>query len=672
MAPFIDGESQQIPGVDFPNHEFNVPTPVGAPSDPTAPAKYVITCDEDHDIYYEANDLETLNKLLRGNTDDAFGEGSYIVENNHYVLTFNDDLIFTSNSENLTFYGAHGKVAYWKVEGNGHTIKSNLTDMSSKGQKLMVGINQAANVTLCNIIIDGNLERPSINVEHAAYDSGNPIGGVISTLTLGQGTIIKNGYSTEENYSSGITVSEGSKLIMLPNSQIMNCIDMERGAAILVPWGNASIEIEGGKITGNKVKDGGFGVGGAMYFMPGTNVSIKDATISNNFIETANGKGGAIYSLSSISISSSVFSGNNVNGAGGAIYINKIHKATIEGSAFTDNSATGEGGAIFVDPCQYESPITDKDAYKNLTTDNKTTFTGNTAGDGLFPSPSNFNDFTNLKFSADSDVTHGILKNKSLLNNFDVNYKIPGTIFFDANGGIFGDGTTVKSDEYEQGEVITILDAPTREGYTFDYWKGSEYHPGEKFTVTEDHTFVAQWNKDPDPEPEPEPTIPEPSEIPEIVLPGPILPKPLTVSPPAVVKQIKGGQPAAPDTFTFRLESVSYKALAGQNATLPEPWSLPLPQDTDNNRRNPEGTATYIQIKGAGSGVFGQITYTKPGDYTYKITELPNPNLPYVFASTVYTFTDHVYEQDDQLVSTRTFLRDGQPVNAITAYFTNE
>lgn len=132
-APFIDGDSQQIPGVDSPNHEFNVPTPVGAPSDPTAPAKYVITCDEDHDIYYEANDLETLNKLLRGNTDDAFGEGSYIVENNHYVLTFNDDLIFTSNSENLTFYGAHGKVAYWKVEGNGHTIKSNLTDMSSKG-----------------------------------------------------------------------------------------------------------------------------------------------------------------------------------------------------------------------------------------------------------------------------------------------------------------------------------------------------------------------------------------------------------------------------------------------------------------------------------------------------------------------------------------------------------
>ena len=30
-------------------------------------------------------------------------------------------------------------------------------------------------------------------------------------------------------------------------------------------------------------------------------------------------------------------------------------------------------------------------------------------------------------------------------------------------------------------------------GYTFDYWKGSEYHPGDKYTVTEHHTMEAQW-----------------------------------------------------------------------------------------------------------------------------------------------------------------------------------
>ena len=42
-------------------------------------------------------------------------------------------------------------------------------------------------------------------------------------------------------------------------------------------------------------------------------------------------------------------------------------------------------------------------------------------------------------------------------------------------------------------EVITIIDAPDRDGYTFTYWKGSSYQPGDKYTVTGDHTFTAQW-----------------------------------------------------------------------------------------------------------------------------------------------------------------------------------
>ena len=48
---------------------------------------------------------------------------------------------------------------------------------------------------------------------------------------------------------------------------------------------------------------------------------------------------------------------------------------------------------------------------------------------------------------------------------------------------------------YSAGEVISIHEAPTREGYVFDYWKGSEYQPGDKYTVVEDHVFTAQWKK---------------------------------------------------------------------------------------------------------------------------------------------------------------------------------
>ena len=47
-----------------------------------------------------------------------------------------------------------------------------------------------------------------------------------------------------------------------------------------------------------------------------------------------------------------------------------------------------------------------------------------------------------------------------------------------------------------------------REGYIFLYWKGSEYQPGDKYTVTEDHTFEAQWEKKSDPAPIPVNPIP--------------------------------------------------------------------------------------------------------------------------------------------------------------------
>ena len=46
---------------------------------------------------------------------------------------------------------------------------------------------------------------------------------------------------------------------------------------------------------------------------------------------------------------------------------------------------------------------------------------------------------------------------------------------------------------HKEGDVITIHEAPVREGYTFSYWKGSEYKPGDTYTVTGDHTFTAVW-----------------------------------------------------------------------------------------------------------------------------------------------------------------------------------
>ena len=69
-------------------------------------------------------------------------------------------------------------------------------------------------------------------------------------------------------------------------------------------------------------------------------------------------------------------------------------------------------------------------------------------------------------------------------------------ITYDPNGGVFRGSTDPTDIEYRYKDVIKIAEAPKRDGYTFLYWKGSEYQPGDPYTVWENHTFVAQWDKE--------------------------------------------------------------------------------------------------------------------------------------------------------------------------------
>ena len=73
---------------------------------------------------------------------------------------------------------------------------------------------------------------------------------------------------------------------------------------------------------------------------------------------------------------------------------------------------------------------------------------------------------------------------------------------FDPNGGTFANGSAdalvipVKVGS-EADRNFTIINAPTRDGYEFDYWEGSKYYPGQTYEVKGDHTFTAQWKKKP-------------------------------------------------------------------------------------------------------------------------------------------------------------------------------
>lgn len=71
---------------------------------------------------------------------------------------------------------------------------------------------------------------------------------------------------------------------------------------------------------------------------------------------------------------------------------------------------------------------------------------------------------------------------------------------FDPNGGTWTEGGTANKEfKVKKGTEFTIIAAPTKSGNTFQYWKGSEYKPDQKYTAKEDHTFTAQWKANPTP-----------------------------------------------------------------------------------------------------------------------------------------------------------------------------
>ena len=73
-----------------------------------------------------------------------------------------------------------------------------------------------------------------------------------------------------------------------------------------------------------------------------------------------------------------------------------------------------------------------------------------------------------------------------------------GILIFDFAGGTI-EGKTSMTIEVEVGDTFEILPAPVRSGYTFQYWEGSKYYPGDKYVVDGDHTFTAIWEENTQP-----------------------------------------------------------------------------------------------------------------------------------------------------------------------------
>lgn len=380
-------------------------------------------------------------------------------------------------------------------------------------------------------------------------------GGAIYSAPDSKGTAVISKSTFSENvalFGGGIYLGRNVKLEVdaskfTKNEAAFGAGISSAGSTDGMTASETSIKINNSHLDKNKAL-----LGAALYTAFPT--EIDQTTFSKNISNVhpkdnktnphQSGLGGAIHVIDQNTlIKGSTFSENFAYGSGGAISINgwtrdnngeitgvkpNIGVSIVNQTKFLANTTqVGQGGAIYVAPYgpvdqnnkttgEWQSPINESSAYSPLTTDKTTLFQHNVSGEGLCIPPSNYAAFTNLAFDQNSDVQHGVLTEKSLLNNYDVNYKNPNQVkvVFEANGGAFADTTTTKDLLAIKGKTVTLVTPPTKQGYTFTGWNTQADGKGTKFDATSvinaDMIVYAQWKKPttPTPKPDPKPTTP--------------------------------------------------------------------------------------------------------------------------------------------------------------------
>ena len=324
-----------------------------------------------------------------------YPSGTVIINGNLYSIDGGDTYRILHNSANLTIYDAdftngqesQGGILY--NQGILNIIRGTYSNSHAwdGGGLYLTGSSTAElnNAEFSGNMADGDgaaiYNQGSLNISSVNFDSNQASsngGAIYNALLLGisGGTYASNSawnggalYLTNTstanaenlifnlntaNGNGGAIYNQGS--LTLINTDFSSNQSSSKGGAI---YNENVLNISGGEYSGNSSWDGG-----AIYLTSLSNAEIENAIFTRN---TANGYGGAIHNLgtltlSDITIGGALISDSNSSLQGGGIY--SSNKLTLNGGNFSNNEAQ-RGGALYLTSTA-ETGITGTNFLSNL------------------------------------------------------------------------------------------------------------------------------------------------------------------------------------------------------------------------------------------------------------------------------------------------------------------
>lgn len=265
-----------------------------------------------------------------------------------YIVQINQDMEL---SEYTQFGWPYGEVTLTsKDPANPRTIKANHVN-----HVMMLGVVNGSELTIENIIIDGNQQTRLLWVESTKD--------LPASLTINNGAILQNGKVQQGDRAriGGAIYCQKAGFVTIKGGIIQNNEAIQAGGAISY-IGTKTLSITGGEITGNTVSsDRGFG-GGVVLQGRG---QISGGKIQGNFAN--NGGGIAAGTDAVLDIKGGEINENTAKNAGGGIYLSGNSVLQFFGGRISKNQGRYGGGVTAVYDSEFvmdgKGVISENEAY---------------------------------------------------------------------------------------------------------------------------------------------------------------------------------------------------------------------------------------------------------------------------------------------------------------------